>query len=80
MCPVKSVGMTTSPASFARSRVATSRAIIAVSTLSGAGWKSSQTRNKRIESNPHAAMRAKSAAVSERSKSAQKPIAVRAGQ
>jgi hypothetical protein len=50
------------------------------STWFGAGWKSAQVRKILTESRPLAAIRAKSAATSGRSKSDHHPIAVRAGQ
>ncbi len=80
MCPVKRVGTSATPAPAARSATAISRSSMRGSTSFGAGWKSAQVRKSLIESRPLAAIRAKSAATSVRSKSDHHPIAVRAGQ
>ena len=80
MCPVNSVGMMCRPAFRATFATVTSRSSISGSTCSGSGWNASQSRNTRTESNPAAAIRSKSPAVSASSNDVHHRIAVRAGQ
>jgi hypothetical protein len=80
MWPVKSVGITSSPAPSAQSITATNRPIMARSIRDASGWKSSQVRKMRTESKPLAAIRRKSVATSVASKRDHHRMAVRAGQ
>ena len=80
MWPVNRVGMIARPARSARSDTVTSRWSIPACTVSGAGWKSSQSSDSLTESKPFAAIRAKSSPTSVGSNAVHQPIAVRAGQ